>query len=118
MSTVAEVDDPNSRRRSDRERLMDEALILQRLHHPCVIDIHDVSPAPARLGCRTVALKDRCAPQVVESDNMIFIVLELVTGGELYDRLAKKPFPEQDAKCLFFQVRRVPGMCRRGGWPR
>jgi len=63
--------------------LRDEVEILKRLHHPCVIRIEDV----------------------YETDEFLYIVLELVEGGELFDRVVSVVrFEEPIAKLLFYQM--------------
>lgn len=63
--------------------LRDEVEILKRLHHPCVIRIEDV----------------------YETADVLYIVLELVEGGELFDRVVSVTrFEEPTAKLLFYQM--------------
>jgi len=63
--------------------LRDEVEILKRLHHPCVIRIEDV----------------------YETAEVLYIVLELVEGGELFDRVVSVTrFEEPTAKLLFYQM--------------
>jgi serine/threonine-protein kinase Chk2 len=63
--------------------IMDEVKILKELSHPCIIEIEDV----------------------FESNDMLYIVLELVEGGELFDRVVGiGKFTEPQAKLLFYQM--------------
>lgn len=63
--------------------MMDEVEILKKLHHPCVIKIEDV----------------------FETTDNLYIVLELVEGGELFDRIVSVGrFEEPTAKLLFYQM--------------
>ncbi|XP_048583173.1 serine/threonine-protein kinase Chk2 isoform X3 [Nematostella vectensis] len=63
--------------------IKDEVNILKALNHPCIIEIADV----------------------FESPDMLYIVLELVEGGELFDRVVSvKRFEESVAKLLFYQM--------------
>jgi serine/threonine-protein kinase CHEK2 len=65
------------------ENIKSECAILQSLHHPCIIRIHDVH--------------DTC--------DGLFIVLELVEGGELFNRIvAHGQFDEVTSKLLFRQI--------------
>lgn len=61
----------------------DEVAILKALDHPTIISVKDV----------------------YESDEKVYIVLELVEGGELFDRIKKmQKFKEPIAKLLFYQM--------------
>ncbi|XP_027059568.1 serine/threonine-protein kinase Chk2-like [Pocillopora damicornis] len=63
--------------------LRDEVEILKKLHHPCVIQIGDV----------------------FETAEVLYIFLELVEGGELFDRVVSVTrFEEPVAKLLFYQM--------------
>ncbi len=60
-----------------------ECSILQALHHPCIIRIHDVYDTP----------------------DALYIILELVEGGELFDRIvAHGQFDEATTKFIFRQM--------------
>jgi len=59
--------------------------ILKRVHHPNIITLHEM----------------------IEADNKLYFVMELVTGGELFDRIVEKgSYSEEDAKIL---VRKIVG---------
>ncbi|XP_077995471.1 serine/threonine-protein kinase Chk2-like [Glandiceps talaboti] len=61
----------------------EEVKILKALHHPCVIAIEDV----------------------FESEDILYIILELVEGGELFDRVVSiGKFDEATGKLLFYQM--------------
>lgn len=63
--------------------IKEEVKILQALKHPCVICIEDV----------------------MESDDALYIILELAEGGELYDRVIEYgKFSEHLAKLYFYQL--------------
>ena len=65
--------------------LMDEVRILQKLNHPHIIAIHDV----------------------FDTDKHLYLVLELVTGGDLFDKviaLQGKGFSEQRSFHIFAQM--------------
>lgn len=63
--------------------VMEEVKILKALNHPCIIKIEDV----------------------FETDARLFIVLELVEGGELFDRVVKRGrYTESSAKVMFYQM--------------
>jgi len=60
-----------------------EMEILQRVHHPNIIQLHEM----------------------IEEDNKIYFVMELVTGGELFDRIVEKgSYSEDDAKTLVRKI--------------
>ncbi|KAM3172575.1 hypothetical protein ACTXT7_014248 [Hymenolepis weldensis] len=64
-------------------RELTEVEILKKLNYPCIVKIHDV----------------------IESDDTLYIVLELVEGGELFQRVVDSGFlPEDDTKFLFLQM--------------
>jgi len=67
----------------ERMKLQEEARILGSLDHPNIVKLNDV----------------------VEEKDYLFLVLELVTGGELFDRIVGKGcFREPEAKHVFSQV--------------
>ncbi|CAG5127040.1 unnamed protein product, partial [Candidula unifasciata] len=64
-------------------KVMSEVRILKALKHPCIIGIVDV----------------------VDTSDMLYIVLELVEGGELFDKVVSiGRYEEATAKLLFFQI--------------
>ena len=68
---------------SRKDNLMDEVEILKKLNHPNIISIQDV----------------------FDTETTLFIVLELVTGGELFDKIIEEGhFPENECKELFQQL--------------
>nr|CAB3264138.1 myosin light chain kinase A [Phallusia mammillata] len=63
--------------------ITEEAEILRKLKHPCIIGVHEVIDTP----------KD------------LHIILEYAGGGELFERLAEKgPLTESTAKLYFYQM--------------
>ena len=65
------------------ESMKSECSILKRLHHPCIIRINDV----------------------YDEADALYIILELVEGGELFDRIiASGQFDETTSKFLFRQM--------------
>ena len=52
-----------------RERLLQEVLILGRLHHPNIVKLYEI----------------------YESSTSLYLVMELLRGGELFDRLMMQP---------------------------
>ncbi|CAF1291905.1 unnamed protein product [Adineta steineri] len=65
------------------QQIKSECTILQGVNHPCIIRIHDV----------------------YETDDALYIILELVEGGELFDRIvAHGQFDEATSKFLFRQM--------------
>jgi serine/threonine-protein kinase Chk2 len=68
---------------SRKNALMDEVLILKQISHPNCIRIE----------------------KVYETEDTLYLVLELVTGGELFDRIVSKgSFKEDEARPLFRQM--------------
>ncbi|GFN76867.1 calcium/calmodulin-dependent protein kinase type 1 [Plakobranchus ocellatus] len=62
---------------------MGEVKILKALKHPCIIGIEDV----------------------IDTPDMLYIVLELVEGGELFDKIISiDKYSEDTAKMLFYQM--------------
>jgi len=62
---------------------MDEVVILSKIKHPNIIGIKEI----------------------FETETHLYIVLELVTGGELFDKILKKDhLPEEEAKSYFKQM--------------
>ncbi|XP_049776151.1 ovarian-specific serine/threonine-protein kinase Lok-like [Schistocerca cancellata] len=67
----------------DPEKVMNEVKILTSLKHPCIITIHDI----------------------VDTSNKVYMFLELMEGGELFDRITKKEqLGEPEAKLIFYQI--------------
>lgn len=65
------------------KQVMSEVKILKALKHPCIINIEDVIDTPETL----------------------YIVLELVEGGELFDKVVSlSQYDEPTAKLLFYQM--------------
>lgn len=65
------------------KQIMSEIDILKKLDHPCIIRVHDV----------------------VDSPDSVFIVLDLVEGGELFDKIISiGRYDEETAKLLFYQM--------------
>jgi len=65
------------------QQIQSECTILQKLKHPCIISVYDVYDTP----------------------HAVYIVLELVEGGELFDRIVNQgQFNEQTTKFLFRQM--------------
>lgn len=69
--------------RNLEKTVMEEVRILKRLNHPCIIGIEDVFDTP----------------------EVLYIVLELVEGGELFDRVVSQgKLDEATAKLYFYQM--------------
>lgn len=63
--------------------VMNEVKILQAVDHPCVIRLEDV----------------------VDTEDVLFIILELADGGELFEKVIEKTrFNEQEARLYFYQM--------------
>ena len=54
---------------TQRERLLQEVFILRRLHHPNIVKLYEV----------------------YETSNAMYLIMEMLSGGELYTRLANSP---------------------------
>ncbi|KAJ4459574.1 putative Serine/threonine-protein kinase Chk2 [Paratrimastix pyriformis] len=65
-----------------KDALMDEVRILKQVKHPNIINIREIFDSPSHL----------------------YLILELVTGGELFDRIVKGRFPEPYARKIFRQM--------------
>ena len=52
-----------------KERLINEVLIMARLHHQNIVKLYEV----------------------YESNNVLYLIMELLSGGELYTRLVNSP---------------------------
>ncbi|KAJ6236043.1 serine/threonine-protein kinase fhke-related [Anaeramoeba flamelloides] len=66
-----------------RNRLMDEAKVMKRISHPNIVNVKDIH----------------------ETENYLYLVLELVKGGELIDRIIKKgSFSEEESRVVFLQL--------------
>ncbi|XP_012275239.1 serine/threonine-protein kinase Chk2 [Orussus abietinus] len=68
---------------NDPEKIMNEVRILKELKHPCIIRMEEIIDTPSN----------------------VYIVLELMEGGELFERILKKNgLSEKNAKLIFYQV--------------
>ena len=68
---------------SQRDRLVSSWYALQAIDHPCVIRLEDV----------------------VDTEQYLYIILELADGGELFDKIVEKTkLDEDEAKLMFYQV--------------
>lgn len=65
---------------SDVRRIMNEVMIMRELQHPCVIKMHDI----------------------VNTDNSVFIMLELMEGGDLLTRISSNKYLSERISKLFF----------------
>jgi len=73
------------------ERLYREVQIMRRLDHPHIIKLEEV----------------------LESANMLFLVLEYAAGGELYDLVCRRRLSESEVRELFFQIMSALLYCHR-----
>ncbi|XP_002739437.1 serine/threonine-protein kinase Chk2-like [Saccoglossus kowalevskii] len=70
-------------RKDNSNTVKEEVNILKELDHPCIISIEDV----------------------FETDDVLYIILELVEGGELFDRVVNSgKIDESTAKLMFYQM--------------
>ncbi|XP_043258225.1 serine/threonine-protein kinase Chk2-like isoform X1 [Colletes gigas] len=68
---------------NDPEKIMNEVKILKALKHPCIIRLEEI----------------------VDSQKAVYIVLELMEGGELFERIKNRGrLSEKTAKLIFYQV--------------
>ncbi|XP_076232242.1 serine/threonine-protein kinase Chk2 [Calliopsis andreniformis] len=68
---------------NDPEKIMNEVKILKALKHPCIIRMEEI----------------------VDTPKAVYIVLELMEGGELFERIKMKgKLSEKCAKIIFYQV--------------
>ncbi|KAJ3431527.1 serine/threonine-protein kinase fhke-related [Anaeramoeba flamelloides] len=68
---------------STRNKLMDEANVLKKISHPNVVNIKDV----------------------FDSEDYLFLVLEYVSGGELFDKICEKgKYSEEDSRIICKQL--------------
>ncbi|XP_023214969.1 serine/threonine-protein kinase Chk2-like isoform X2 [Centruroides sculpturatus] len=66
-----------------KRNIMNEVNVLRSLDHPCIVKVEDV----------------------IDTEDTLYIVLELVEGGELFDRVVSVDhFDEPTAKLLFYQM--------------
>lgn len=76
------------------EQIKKEITILKRIHHPNVVDLKEV----------------------MSSKDKIYMVMELVTGGDLFDKIAAEgPMKEPAARTLFSQLLAALGYCHSEG---
>ncbi len=77
------------------ERIQREIRFLKLLHHPHIVKVLDV----------------------IETLDMIYIVMEFVDGGELFDYIvAHKRVKEREARWLFRQVLSAVDYCHQVNW--
>jgi len=83
---------------SDYEGLMREVNLMIKLDHPNIIKLYEV----------------------YENEKYIYLIMELCTGGELFDRIVEntengKPFTEKQAANLFRQMMSAINYCHKNG---
>lgn len=73
----------NGRNNHPNTQILSEVNILKKLEHPCIIQIKEV----------------------IDTPDTVYIVLELVEGGELFDKVVSiGQYNESSAKLLFYQM--------------
>ncbi|XP_053987689.1 serine/threonine-protein kinase Chk2-like [Hylaeus anthracinus] len=86
MKTIMKLGDGTNGQRhplNDPEKIMNEVRILKALKHPCVVRLEEI----------------------VDSPKAVYIVLELMEGGELFERIKSRgKLSEKTAKLIFYQV--------------
>jgi serine/threonine protein kinase len=71
-----------------KDQVLDEAKIMKAIHHPNILSIKDI----------------------IDSEDNIYMILELVTGGDLFDAVvAKGHYTEDEARDLFGQLASAVG---------
>lgn len=76
-------DSAEGRNTSNPDKTMNEVNILTALKHPCIIRVE----------------------HIVDTPDAVYIVLELMEGGELFDRIQyRKQLKESEAKLIFYQI--------------
>lgn len=68
-----------------KEQILREVEILKRVNHPNIIKYEDI----------------------VDSDRYLYIILELVKGGDLFEKLEDGPIEEDEARNIFIQILRA-----------
>lgn len=69
--------------KEDKENLQSEIDIMGRIHHPHIVSLKEV----------------------YENKQHVYFVMELMTGGELFDRIvSKEHYSEKEAKHAMFQI--------------
>ncbi|XP_076183315.1 serine/threonine-protein kinase Chk2 isoform X2 [Ptiloglossa arizonensis] len=90
MKTIMKLGDTTSKHRhplNDPEKIMNEVKILKALKHPYVVRMEEI----------------------VDSPKAVYIVLELMEGGELFERIKSRgKLSEKTAKLIFYQVVLAP----------
>ncbi|XP_015432601.1 PREDICTED: ovarian-specific serine/threonine-protein kinase Lok [Dufourea novaeangliae] len=86
MKTVLKMSTTTNGQRhplNDPDKIMNEVKILKALKHPCIIRMEEI----------------------VDSPRAVYIVLELMEGGELFERIKSRgKLSEKSAKLIFYQV--------------
>lgn len=76
------------------DQVKKEISILKKLKHPYIVNMHEI----------------------MSSKDKIFLVMELVTGGDLFDTIAVQgPFKEEDGKVMFAQIVAAVAYCHKNG---
>ena len=74
----------------DAESLKTEMMVIQRLNHPNIVAVHEIFDAP----------------------HFVFIVMECMAGGELFDRIvSKEHYSESEAKIAVTQLLSAVDYC-------
>lgn len=74
---------PAANLKGDENSFMNEARIMENLQHPCIVRIYEIS----------------------DCDDGLYLTLEFMEGGDLYERIKKKKFLiEANAKLFFYQM--------------
>lgn len=86
-------------------------ILLRYGQHPNIITLKDVSGKKRRLTCGTIVmfrLMRAFVSQVYDNGKQVFLVTELMRGGELLDRILKqKFFSEREASAVLHTITRT-----------
>jgi calcium/calmodulin-dependent protein kinase I len=96
----------------DMEGLQTEVEILRRLNHPHIIHLREVSWLSSHDHGRAEQLSQVKIVQVFDCSNNLYIVMELCTGGELFDRIVEKEYyTEEEARKAVMAVANALKYC-------
>jgi serine/threonine protein kinase len=74
-------------KRRMQEQIMREIAIMKKLKHRNIVVLSGASDAGGLLGEGSVAHGGFCVSEVLHSKRNIYMVMDLATGGELFDKI-------------------------------